>query len=64
MGVEISHLLFADDTLLFCEPCSNQLIYLSWVLFSFEASLGLKIDLDKSEMIPMGEVLMLRSLTL
>ena len=27
-----------------------------WVLFWFEASFGLRINLDKSELIPVGEV--------
>ena len=29
---------------------------MSWILFWFEAALGLKINLDKSEVIPIGEV--------
>ena len=63
-GVEISHLLFTDDTLLFYEPCLDQLICLSLVLFWFEAFSALKINLYKSELIPMGRSLMLRSLPL
>ena len=47
----ISHLLFADDTMEFCEALEDQMLYLSWVLFWFEASLGLKINLEKSELI-------------
>ena len=30
--------------------------YLSWLLMWFETILGLKINLDKSELIPMGEM--------
>ena len=55
-GVLISHLLFVDDTLLFSDPCPNQLTYLAWVLLWFETSLGLKINLSKSELIPIGDV--------
>ena len=32
------------------------MLYLSWVLFWFEVSLGLKINLDKSDSITIGEV--------
>ena len=55
-AVNISHLLFADDTIVFCEAKKEFLTYLSWILFWFEAASGLKINLDKSEVIPVGEV--------
>ena len=54
--LNISHLLFADDTIVFCGASKDQVLHLSWVPFCFEASLSLKINLDKSEMIPIGEV--------
>ena len=52
----ISHLLYADDTVLFCEANSEQLMYLGWTLMWFEAYSGLKINLSKSEIIPVGRV--------
>ena len=52
----ISHLLYADDTLLFCEADKDQLKFLSWTLMWFEAMSGLKINLNKSEIIPIGPV--------
>ena len=52
----ISHLLHADDMIIFCEAKEDQLLYLNWVLLWFEVSLGLKINLDKSEFIPIGAV--------
>ena len=52
----ISHFLYADDTIIFCEAKVDQLLYLSWVLLWFEASFGLKINLNKSELIPVGAV--------
>ncbi|RVW15499.1 putative inactive ATP-dependent zinc metalloprotease FTSHI 1, chloroplastic [Vitis vinifera] len=55
-GILISHLLFADDTLVFCEESQDQLTYLSWLLMWFEACSGLKVNLEKSELIPVGEV--------
>ena len=52
----ISHLLYADDTLLFCKADKDQLKFLSWILMWFEAMSGLKINLNKSEIIPIGPV--------
>ena len=52
----ISHLLYADDTLIFCQANIEQLKYLSWILMWFEALSGLKINLNKSEVIPIGMV--------
>ena len=50
----LSHLLFADDTLLFCKDNPDQLAHMGWILMWFEALLGLKINLGKSEIISMG----------
>lgn len=49
-NIEISHSLYADDTLLMCEADRNQVLHLSVVLFAFEAVIGLKINLAKSSM--------------
>ena len=51
----ISHLLFADDTIVFCEAKKEHLTYLSWILCWFETVLGLRINLVKSEIIPVGD---------
>ena len=58
----ISHLLFADDTLLFCNADQHQLEYLHAVFSWFEAVLGLKINLSKSEMVHVGNVPHIRDL--
>ncbi|RVX19454.1 LINE-1 reverse transcriptase-like [Vitis vinifera] len=55
-NLKISHLFFADDTIVFCEANKEHLTYLSWILLWFEAASGLRINLDKSEIIPVGVV--------
>ena len=55
-GVKVSHLLFVDDTLIFCEAQEEKMTFLCWLLMWFEAISRLKVNLDKSELIPMGRV--------
>ena len=60
--MRVSHLLFADDTLIFFKPEFSQLVYLRCILVLFEVMSGLKINLSKSVIIPVGEVLELENL--
>lgn len=55
---EVSHLshLFTHDTLVFHEASQDQVVHLSWLLMWFEALLELKINLDESELVPIGWV--------
>ncbi|KAJ9700381.1 hypothetical protein PVL29_005939 [Vitis rotundifolia] len=62
--VLVSHLLFANDTLVFREASQDQMAYLSWLLMWFEAISGLRINLDKSEISPVGRVENLEGLAL
>ena len=54
--LQITHLLFTDDTLVFCNDYRAQLGYLSWILLWFEAIYSLKINLEKSLIMSIGNV--------
>jgi hypothetical protein len=55
LGFRISHLLFANDTLIFCDA-EEELHNLRCLFLCFEAASGLKINLSKSEIVPIGEM--------
>jgi hypothetical protein len=51
---EILNLHFADDTLLFLEAKEYYIESLKWILIAFEDLSGLKINFEKSEMVPLN----------
>ena len=55
-GLCVSHLLYADDTIIFYDANPEQLLYIRMVLTCFEAVTGLRVNMHKSEMVPVGEV--------
>jgi hypothetical protein len=54
--VVVSHLLFADDTLVFCGADVRQIRHIGALLVCFEAVSGLKVNLPKSALVPVGPV--------
>ena len=54
--MSISHLLFADDTIIFCDNDCDQMVNLRCILTWFEAVSGLRVNLAKSSILPVGEV--------
>ena len=46
----LSHLLFADDTLIFCDTDVHQVLHLRYLLTWFEAVLGLKVFMAMFEL--------------
>ncbi|XP_016192516.1 uncharacterized protein LOC107633394 [Arachis ipaensis] len=53
-SVELSHLQFADDTILFCPPDEKTMQNYKWLLHWFELMSGLSINFDKSSLIPLN----------
>ena len=54
--LQITHLLFVNDTLVFCNDYRDRLAYLNWSLLWFEAISGLKINLLKTLILSIGNV--------
>ena len=55
-GECVSHLLFTDDTILFCDAMVEQILHVRLLLLCFQAMTGLKVNVAKSEMVPIGEL--------
>ena len=55
-GGLVSLLLFANDTLVFCKDSEDQIVYLSRILAWFKALFRLRINLDKTTLLPVGRV--------
>ena len=55
-SVMVSHLLFADDTHIFCNTDPTQIASLRAILARFEEVSGLRINLGKSKLVPIGVV--------
>ena len=48
--------IFGDDTLVFCRDSRDQMAYLSWILLWLEVVSGLRINLEKSSILSIGNV--------
>ena len=52
--VNVSHLFFVDDTLVFCKANASQIRHIGALLVCFEAVVGLKVNLSKSALVLVG----------
>ena len=55
-GIQISHMLFADDTILFYNAFREKLLSIRLALTCFQAFTSLKVNVGKSEIVPIREV--------
>ena len=55
-SLAVSRLLFADDTLIFCDVDLDQVLFLRMILIWFETVSSLKINLGKSKLVLVGRV--------
>lgn len=53
--MEITHLLYASDTIIFCEPKAEQICYIRLMLIDFEVVAGLRVHWSKSSLFPFKE---------
>lgn len=57
--LDVYHLLFVDDTLIFCHPDVRNLFHLRCIFLCFQRVSGLKINLQKSELVKSWVALMM-----
>ena len=51
----ITHLQYADDTIILLELDDQSIIYTKFLLYCFESMSGLKINYEKSEVMVLGD---------
>ena len=56
VGECVSHLLFVDDTILLCDADVERILHVRMLLLCFQAVIGLKVNISKSELVPIGEI--------
>lgn len=53
--MSVSHLFFADDALVFCEPSVSTILHLRCLLLCFQMVFGLEINLNKTKMVRISD---------
>jgi hypothetical protein len=55
-NTSFSHLLFADDTLIYCDALSAHLCHMRSLFLRFEDASCLKVNLAKTNLVPVGNI--------
>jgi len=63
-NLEITHLQYADDTLVFCDAEREQFLILRTIFIMFEVVSGLHINWGKSYIYPINEVVQIEDLAI
>ncbi|CAI0556305.1 unnamed protein product, partial [Linum tenue] len=53
---EVTHLLYANDTIIFCDADEDQVMNILATIICFQTVTGLRINVEKSKMHPIGSV--------
>ncbi|CAL1352801.1 unnamed protein product [Linum trigynum] len=53
---EVTHLLYADDAIIYCDATEEEVRNILAILVCFQSVSGLKVNLEKSRMFPVGDV--------
>jgi len=55
-SIKVSCVVFADDTIIFCDNDCEQMLSLQYILIWFKVVTTMKVNLTKNSTLPIGQV--------